>query len=154
MIRSLLRRLTTDVDALRARIAELEADLASETRMHHRWKAEADRYFTENASLRILAGNTGATETEREVLAVVNAMPGALAKDVGLAVCEARATAGRAEWEAEHPGKAPPDWAWFSGSPGDSRIIDAMKPLSGLHKKGLVRREQAGRSYRYWPVTT
>ena len=28
--------------------------------------------------------------------------------------------------------------------------IDAH--LTALHKKGLVRRERAGRSYRYWPV--
>lgn len=45
----------------------------------------------------------------------------------------------------------PPEYAWFVREPTDSDITDAVKPLSSLYRKGLVRREKAGQTYRYWP---
>lgn len=159
LISTLLQRLTTDTGALRERIATLEQSLVTAEYMRDHHKAEADAFHhlhdsavDERDRLRAMVGNTGATASEREVLAVVATMPGALAKDIGRQSVVIYREKCRAEWADANPGKEPPTWAYFVGEIHDSDIADAVKPLSGLYKKGLVRREKAGNSYRYWSV--
>lgn len=159
-IATLLQRLTTDTGALRGRIAELEDEVETMRSVAGKFKAEADiicrahrGVVEERDRLRAMVGNTGPTASEREVLDVVATMPGALAKDIGRQSVAIYREKCRVEWTDANPGKEPPTWAFFVGEIHDSNIADAVKPLSALHKKGLVRREKAGNSYRYWEVT-
>lgn len=147
LLSTLIARLTTDVDALRAENAHLSAmcehyqhESTALERLHDRAVAERDR-------LRVIAGNTGPTAAERAVLDVVATMPGAVAKDIGRAVWQAQADKAR----AEHGDRPVHEYTWFTREPYDSDITDAVKPLSSLYRKGLVRREKAGQTYRYWP---
>jgi hypothetical protein len=161
MIRALLRRLTTDVNALRSIIRELDASREQliadrdkrrdEVGALHRANAALS---DENTRLRAIAGSTGATASEREVLAVVRAMPGALAKDIGREAFRASQAMALAEHRKESGGAEPGAGWWFTRDAHAADITDACKPLTTLHKKGLVRREAAGRSFRYWTVTT
>lgn len=147
LLSTLLTRVTTDVDALRAENAQLrwardhhESEALALARMHAAAIEERDR-------LRVIAGNTGPTAAERAVLDVVATMPGALAKDIGRAVWQAQADKAR----AEHGDRPVHEYTWFTREPYDSDITDAVKPLSALYRKGLVHREKAGPTYRYWP---
>lgn len=178
MIRLLLHRLTTDVPALRRRIAELEAanaeltrerdDLLADSRYLDSADAELRRDIgrefdiadpadsppcwgdivdalrdahEEITRLRALAGNTKATPAEVELLDVVRANPGALARDVGRLLL---LKDGPPSWIRGYSDED--TWPW----PG--HIADAVKPLTSLYRKGLVRRERDGQTYRYWPT--
>ena len=136
MIRTLLTRLTTDVAALRDELARM-ADARDQFRREvERLSWELNRATEERDRFRILAGSTAPTPAERAVLDVVARMPGALAKEIGRAIVEA---------------DGPPPWAvGVPNWPGDAAIAEAVKPLTALHRKGLVRRERAGQSFRYW----
>lgn len=40
----------------------------------------------------------------------------------------------------------------FGPWPNSDMVGRESKPLTSLHRKGLVRREKAGQTYRYWPT--
>ena len=138
MIRTILARLATDTDTLRARIAELESELASVTWMrdHHKAEAEALHRMHANAvderdRLRVLAGNTAATSHESLMLGLVRDTPGLLAREYGAAF---------AKIDPEYPSDDPNHWI----------VGNNAKHLTSLYKKGLVRRVPVGQTYRYW----
>lgn len=160
MIRRLLRTLTTDVDGLRARIAYLEGENGRLADLRDHYKAEADalhalhdRAVDERDRLRALAGNTAATPTEARMLDIVRANPGMLAPDLGMLAHRNNCDRERAKAVAEH-GEAYAESGWWNHpfSRGDYMPTEASRPLQTLHRKGLVRREKAGQTYRYWPT--
>ena len=132
LLSTLLTRVTTDVDALRAENAHLSAmcehyqhESTALERLHDRAVAERDR-------LRVIAGNTDATPHESLMLGIVRASPGLLASEYGTAF---------AKVDPEYPTDNPNMWI----------VANNAKLLSGLHRKGFVRREREARTYRYWP---
>ena len=142
LISTLLQRLTTDTGALRGRIAELESERDAALCRASDFKNQADDLCreledveAERDRLRAMVGNTEPTASERLMLGIVREMPGASTYDYGRAFAKVDPA-----YPTDHPYKA---------------IIDNhAKHLTTLHKKGLVRREKAGQSFRYWPVTT
>lgn len=166
MIRTIIQRLTTDVGALRAENVDLRAELedmrgrlaSSQNAVAYNDRRVDEVYEevyalrAENDRLRTLAGNTEATPAERTVLDVVATMPGATANEIGKAASIAGKAKLREEWTIEHPNTVPSDWMYFMREPSVYDITGEAKHLTSLHKKGLVRRERAGQSYRYWPV--
>lgn len=88
------------------------------------WSKEVDR-------LRAIAGNTDATPNEALMLNLVRGTPGLLAREYGAMFAKVDPT---------YPTNDPNQWI----------IGNNAKHLSALHRKGLVRREQAGQTYRYW----
>ena len=139
-ISTLLQRLTTDTGALRGRIAELESERDAALCRASDFKSQADDLCreledveAERDRLRAMVGNTEPTASERLMLGIVREMPGASTYDYGRAFAKVDPA-----YPTDHPYKA---------------IIDNhAKHLTTLHKKGLVRREKAGNSYRYWSV--
>lgn len=152
MIRRLLRTLTTDVDGLRARIAYLEGengrladerdrwrrDFESEAAAHSKSIDDLDELEAENGRLLALAGNMAATPAEAALLDVVRVNPGRTAPEYGRLVM---GTEKPAHWREE-----------FGPWPNSDMVGRESKPLTSLHRKGLVRREKAGQTYRYWPT--
>ena len=154
-ISTLLQRLTTDTGALRGRIAELESERDAALCRASDFKNQADDLCreledveAERDRLRAMVGNTEPTASERLMLGIVREMPGLLAKEYGAACAKAEAVA----FLAENPNAGWQRKVVDSG-PDEYQIALSAKILTGLHKKGLVRREKAGNSYRYWEVT-
>lgn len=126
MIRPLLRRLTTDTDALHTRIHQLtdelqaaRAELAKLRTLPPVYNAALSRIADLEAEverLTPLAGNLDATPAELRALEAVR---------------QATEFGGLNRNAYAHP-----------------------EHLTALHKKGLVRREKAGQTYRYWPTET
>lgn len=154
-ISTILRRLTTDSDALRDRIAELneERDAALLLAGDFKFQAndlcrELDDVTADRDRLRAIVGNTEPTPGERLMLDIVRGAPGLLALEYG----EAHAKALAAADLAETPGSG---WARrvVEDGPDHWFIRRSASPLTGLHKKGFVRREKSGQTYRYWAVT-
>lgn len=130
-VKTILTRLTTDVAALRAENDRLtqerercEANLNTMRQLHALSVDERDR-------LRAIAGNTDATPNEALMLDLVRGTPGLLAREYGAMFAKVDPT---------YPTDDPNQWI----------IGNNAKHLSALHRKGLVRREQAGQTYRYW----
>lgn len=86
------------------------------------------------------------------ILDIVRANPGRTAPEYGHAISLRYRAENLSAWQAENPGKTPPEWLTRESEPGDYSVALNSKPLTSLHRKGLVRREKAGQTYRYWPT--
>lgn len=140
MIRTIIQRLTTDVGALRAELEDMRGRLASSQNAVAYNDRRVDEVYeevydlrAENDRLRALAGNTEATPGEAIMLGIVSESPGLLADEYG-------------RMFAKVDPHYPTEYATVY------MVKNNAKHLTSLHKKGLVRRERAGQSYRYWPV--
>lgn len=134
-------------DALAYAIAPTEV-IGEHSNMNDPWsnalaalEGERREHQAEVERLRALAGNTKPTPAEAQLLDVVRANPGALAKEIGRA---ALIKGGPPDWIRNATDRD--TWPW------DGHIADACRPLTSLHRKGLVRRERDGQTYRYWPT--
>lgn len=156
-ISTIVRRLTTDTDAMREAHGKdrLEMIYQLKDATDDVWRLRvqlddahhaADELREENTRLRALAGNANPTKSESDMLAIVRLAPGLLAKQYGAMHAAADVRSDLAK------------------TPGDPWLLDRLETpiepwpaerytphLSSLYRKGLVRREKAGPTYRYWP---